>query len=91
MPSFDSDKVDKCLRRKMKAEVKASGDNIYTIYNDAGEVVAKTAISKGSKDDLGPKRISQMAGQLHLKTQEFVELINCTLSRDDALEKMQEN
>lgn len=74
----------------MKAKVKDSGDYIYSIYNDAEELVAKTAISKGAKDDLGPKRISQMAAQLHLKTHDFVELVGCTLSRDDALQKMQE-
>lgn len=91
MPSFDSDKVDKCLRKKMKAKVKDSGDYIYSIYNDNGELVAKTAISKGAKDDLGKKRISEMAAQLHLKTQDFANLIGCTLDRDEALKKMEED
>lgn len=76
----------------MKAERHDSRDWYYLIYNDKGELLASTSVSKGAKDTLRSNRISQMARQLCLnKTQLLVDLVSCTLSRDAALSIMEEN
>lgn len=90
MAMIDSDKVDKALRGKMKAERTASGDWYYAIRNDKGIIISSTSISKGSKETLGPNRVSQMARQLKLqKSALLVDLVSCKLSREDALKIME--
>lgn len=92
MARLESSETDRVLRRKMKAERLDRADWYYKIYNDQGIFVSSTSISKGSKETLGDKRVSIMALQLGLSTsQQFVDLIKCTLSREDALEIMQTN
>jgi hypothetical protein len=89
---LDSDKVDRALRVKMKAECLNRGDLYYRVYNDQGIRVGSTIISKGSKHSLGPGRVSKMARQLGLDTREqFVDLVKCPLSREDALKIMESN
>ncbi len=92
MGTLESDKVDKALVGKMKAERKDSGDWYYIIYNDAGTAISSTCLSKGAKHTLGRSRVSQMAHQLNLnKPQLFEDLVRCTLSREKALAIMQAN
>ncbi len=92
MATVDSDKVDRALRGKMMVERKGSGDWWYLVRNDNGIVVASTSLSRGAKHTLGPNRVSQMARQLRLnKPQHFIDLISCTLSREDALKIMEDN
>ena len=92
MATLDSDKVDRALTSKMKAERRDSGDWYYIVHNDQGIAVSSTSISKGAKHTLGPRRVSQMARQLCLnKLQLFVDLVSCTLKREDALKIMEAN
>jgi hypothetical protein len=92
MPTLESDKVDRALRGKMKAERQDRGDWYYTLYNDQGIAVSSTSISKGSKHTLSTQRVSQMARQLCLnKPQLLVDLVLCPLKRQDALEIMEAN
>jgi len=89
MATIDSDKLDKALRGKMRAERTASGDWYYMIKNDKGIIVSSTSISKGAKETLGPNRVSQMARQLRLnKAALLVDLVSCKLSREEALKIM---
>jgi len=67
-------------------------DWYYKIYNEQGVFVSSTSISKGSKETLRDQRVRDMAHQLGLNTaQEFIDLVKCTLSREDALEIIQIN
>jgi hypothetical protein len=92
MATVDSDKVQKALMGKMKAERKGSGDWWYLVRNDDGIVVASTSLSRGSKQTLSSNRVSAMARQLRLnKAQLFVDLVSCTLNREDALKIMEDN
>ncbi len=53
MATLESDKVEKALRSKMKAEREDSGDWYYYIKNEEGVEIASTSISKGAKEILG--------------------------------------
>jgi len=76
----------------MKAEQIDRPDWFYKIYDEEGVFVSSTSISKGSKETLSDKRVSVMAHQLGLSTsQQFIDLIKCTLSREDALKIMKTN
>ncbi len=88
MPSLNSDKIEECLRRKMKATFKNSKDKIIKVYNLQDELVATTALSNGPKQNLGPGRVNDMAKQLNLSTYDFVELVSCRYTREQGLEKM---
>ena len=92
MATLESDETDKALRGKMQAERLDRPDWFYKIYNKEGLLVSSTSISKGSKHTLRPNRVRDMALQLGLSTsQEFVNLVKCTLSREDALKIIQTN
>ncbi len=92
MATIDSDKVERALMGKMRAEREGSGDWYCLIRNNEGKVVAATSLSRGSKHTLSPNRVSLMTRQLRLKkTQQCVDLVSCTLSRDAALKIMEES
>ncbi len=92
MAGLDSDKVERALLRKMRAERRDSRDWVYIIYNDQKKQVARTRLSKGAKHILRPNRVSEMAHQLGLENaQQFHDLVNCTLSREDALKIIEHN
>jgi hypothetical protein len=92
MPTLESDKVTKALTGKMQAEYVESGDRYFVISNDEGIFVASTSISKGAKHTLSEQRVSDMKRQLRLSTsKQFVDLVNCPLSREEALKIMESN
>ena len=92
MAGLESDKVERALLRKMQAVRREGKDWQYIIYNDQKKQVSRTRLSKGAKHSLGPNRVSEMAHQLGLKTsQQFIDLVNCPLSREKALEIMEHN
>jgi len=92
MAGLESDKVEKMLLRKMHATRRESKDVHYIIYNDQKKQASKTRLSKGAKHSLGPNRVSEMAHQLGLETsKQFHDLVNCILSRDDALKIIERN
>jgi len=92
MGRLESDETDKALRRKMQAVRLDRADWYYKIYNEQGVFVSSTSISKGSKETLRDQRVRDMAHQLGLNTaQELIDLVKCTLSREDALEIIQIN
>ena len=92
MAGLESNKVEKALLGKMQAERREGRDWQYIIYNDQKKQVARTRLSKGAKHSLGPNRVSEMAHQLGLETsQQFQELVRCTLSREKALEIIERN
>lgn len=94
MATLESDKVEKALKNKMKAEREGenSGDWFYYIKNDEGIEIASTSMSKGAKETLGNNRVSQMAKQLRFdNANQFVQFVRCTISRDEAIKTMERN
>ncbi len=92
MATLESDKVDRALRGKMGAERRDSVDWRYIICNEQGKQISITRISKGSKHTLQSDRVSLMARQLGLSSpKQFVDLVSCVLSREDALKIIEAN
>ena len=92
MGTLESNETDKALRGKMQTERLDRPDWFYKIYNENGEFVSSTSMSKGSKHTLRANRISEMARQLGLSTsQQFIDLVSCALSREAALKIIQTN
>ncbi len=92
MGTLESNEVDKALRSKMKAERLDRPDWFYKIYNENDVFISSTSMSQGSKHTLRANRISEMARQLGLSTsQQFIDLVSCTLSREAALKIIQTN
>lgn len=92
MAGLESDKVERALLGKMKAERREGKDWKYIIYNDQHKQVSRTLLSKGAKHSLGPNRVREMAHQLGLETsKQLHDLVNCTLSREKALEIIERN
>jgi len=92
MARLESSDVDRALRFKMHAVRKDKADWYYIICNDDGVAISSTSISKGSKETLRDGRVRDMARQLGLDTsQQLVELVRCSLSREKALEIMEAN
>ena len=92
MARLESDKVQKALKSKMKAEREDAGDWYFFIKNAEGVEIASTSISKGAKETLRDNRVSQMAKQLRFDTtDQFVQFVKCTVSREEALQIMQRN
>ena len=86
MAGLESDKEEKALLKKMRAERKEGKDWKYIIYNDQKKQVSRTLLSKGAKHTLGPNRVNEMAHQLGLENSgQFHDLVNCTLSREKLL------
>ncbi len=92
MAGLDSDKVEKALIKKMQAVCRESKDRQYIIYNDQKKQVSRTRLSQGARHSLGANRVSEMAHQLGLETsKQFRDLVDCTLSREEALKIIERN
>lgn len=69
---------------------KGQDHRYYDLYID-GRRIAFTKVSTGTGHrTLGPNLVSAMAKQLHVPTPFFEDIINCTKSRNDYLEKLRE-
>ncbi len=92
MAGLESNKVEKALLGKMQAVRREGRDWRYIIYNDQKKQISRTRLSKGAKHSLSPQRVSEMTHQLGLETsQQFRDLVDCTLSRKEALKIMERN
>lgn len=92
MPRLESDKVERALLVKMKAERLDSVDWRFVVYNDQGKQISVTRLSKGAKHTLSDSRVSLMARQLGLNNaQQFSNFVSCVLSREEALKIIESN
>ena len=86
MSVLDPKKTYKNLKKKGFVDSDSkSADHKYLelFYND--KLVLYTKISHGNKD-IGNHLIKQMSVQCHLDKDEFIDLSNCPLSKDDYFE-----
>jgi predicted deacetylase len=73
--------ADRALVRKLGFEKTETHHNVYRLWL-RGRLVARTYISHGGRE-LSRYHVSQMAKQLRLRTAEFVDAVNCPLTRED--------
>ena len=92
MARLESSDVDRALRGKMQAERKDRADWYYVVCDKEGIAISSTSISKGSRETLRDGRVRDMARQLGLdSSQQLVDFVRCTLSREDALKIIEGN
>lgn len=72
--------VDQTLAVKLGFERRDSHHRIYRLYLD-GQLVARTFFSHGQRE-LDAFLIGQMARQMRLSRQEFLDAVACPLDRD---------
>jgi len=73
-------RVNKSLTTKLEFERHDSHHRIYRLYLD-GQLVARTFLSHGQRE-LTDFHIGQMAKQIRLSRQEFLDAVECPLSRE---------
>lgn len=81
MPVLRTRDVDRALVRKLGFEKTETHHYVYRLWLE-GKLAARTYISHGGRE-LSRYHVSQMAKQLQLRTVEFVDAVNCPLTRED--------
>ena len=81
MATLRTRNVDRALVGKLGFEKQETHHHVYWLWLD-GVLVARTYISHGGRE-LSRYHTSQMAKQMHLHTSEFLDAVNCPLSRED--------
>lgn len=72
------------MRLQAKGFEKEERDHHFFWYIHNGKKTnISTKTSFGSKKEIGDPLISKMADQVHLKKDEFMKLIQCTLSKEE--------
>lgn len=91
MAVLDGKKTYKNLKKKgfSDAENRSPDHKCLDYYYD-GKLIAFTKISHGAKD-LGDSLIKAMAKQCLINKQQFMDLANCPLSKEEYLEILKEN
>jgi hypothetical protein len=73
--------VDRALVGKLGFKRTETHHHVYRLWLD-GVLVARTYISHGGRE-LSRYHVGQMARQMQLHTAEFLDAVNCPLSRED--------
>lgn len=81
MPSLKKDMVVRSLIKKGFEQDER--DHLYLCYvrSDGLRTSIRTKVSHGSKSDITTGLVSAMARQCHITTQQFKQLAECTLDR----------
>ena len=88
MPTVRTRTVDRALVGKLAFEKQETHHHVYRLWLD-GVLVARTYISHGERE-LSRYHVSQMAKQMHLRTGEFLDAVNCPLSREAYVQILRE-
>lgn len=81
MPVLKTRHVDRALVKKLGFEKSETHHHVYRLWL-GGKLVARTYISHGGRE-LSSYHVSQMAKQVQLRTDEFVDAVDCPLSQED--------
>ena len=91
MSVLDSQKTYKNLKKKGFIDSpQKSVDHKYLELFHNGKYVLSTKLSHGNKD-LGDHLIKQMSVQCHLNKNDFMDLSNCPLSKEDYFKILKDN
>ena len=80
MPVLKTRKVDRALVGKLGFEKTEKHHLVYRLWLE-DRLVARTYISHGERE-LSAFHVGQMARQMRLDTAEFVDAVNCPLTRE---------
>jgi len=86
---LDSGKTHKNLKKK--GFIDAPGDHKFLHYYHEGRFVLSTKISHGSAHDLDDFLIKKMAIQCKLNKEDFVNLANCPMSKEEYINRLIES
>ena len=81
MPTLKTRSVDRALVSKLGFERTETHHRVYRLWLE-GTLVARTYISHGERE-LSRYHVGQMAKQMQLRTSEFVDAVECPLTRED--------
>ncbi|MCX6030157.1 MAG: hypothetical protein NT169_12790 [Chloroflexi bacterium] len=73
--------VDRALTSKLGFEKIETHHHVYRLWLD-DKLTARTYISHGERE-LSPYHVGEMAKQMRLHQSEFVDAVNCPLSREE--------
>jgi hypothetical protein len=91
MPSLNAGDIEACLLRKLQAAELPGRDRKFEVFDDDGVLIARTALSRSWRGttSLSPNMVNNIKNQLHLaRSQDFVRLVQCPLSREEYLQSM---
>jgi hypothetical protein len=88
MTTLKTRDVDKALMSKLGFEKVETHHHVYRLWL-GGQLAVRIYISHGERE-LSPYHVDQMAKQMHLRPQEFVDAIACPLSQEDYYQLLQE-
>lgn len=84
MERFKAREIGHALQRKGFHKEESKDHTKYYYYVNGKKTSIHTYMSRGGKkEELSPKLLKKMAIQLKLKYDEFEDLINCPLSKED--------
>jgi hypothetical protein len=75
------EKTCRALNQKWFVEVYGSDHRVFEYYID-GRWILRTKVSHGRGGDIGHVLIKKMARQCRLSYNQFIDLVNCTLSAE---------
>jgi hypothetical protein len=78
---FDTNDVKKCCEKKLDITFR-DGKELNGWFRLGGRKATRITVPKGRKN-IPPKTYKSMASQLKLNAQQFDELLECTLMKDD--------
>ena len=81
MTTLTTRDVDQALVRKLGFEKLETHHHVYRLWL-SGKLAVRTYISHGERE-LSTYHVDQMAKQMHLRPQEFLDAVSCTLSQED--------
>jgi hypothetical protein len=90
MPSLNAGALEACLRNKLRAEVVAGDHRVYVLRDDDGVLIARTKLSHSWRPTttVDASMVSRISRQLQLdQPRDLVDLVSCSLSRHDYLER----
>lgn len=84
MAVLKRENIEKMLLKKCFAPSTSKDHRFYSFFDENGVLVARTKVSHGTKyKDINDFLIVQMAKQCHLSKEEFLQLIDCSLSANE--------
>ena len=86
MTSFKPNKVESSLKKKGFKQ--KPGDHRYFYYYNNGVLTDVRTKTSHCGQDINDYLINKMAKQVHLSKDDFIDLINCPLSKEEYAKKL---
>ena len=84
MASLNGKEILGNLKKKgFTAAAHKSNDHNYLEFFEGDKLITHTKLSHGSKKDIGPSLVGQMARQCKMTKQEFIDFASCKISKDE--------